>query len=156
MGLLSVVKVPEDDMGKLMGDEEHDSVRHLPRQVDDEVDDGDAHATALVLPARASPLTGYLSHTPLEADDNWIVGEKRLRIDFGDAAEDGGESIPQVHRDYEPVPGALAGSIQPLADAGRPVPVGCVVFAHGVARRMESHSGLKASTSSSPERCSAI
>jgi len=128
-------------MGNLMGDEEHDGVRHLPRQVDDEVDDGDAHVTTLVLPARASPLTGYLGHTPLEADDDWIVGEKRLRIDFGDVAEDGGKGILQVHRDYEPVPGAPAGSIQPLADAGSPLPVGCVVFAHvvGVAPEMGGH-----------------
>src|SRR5260370_30746861 len=102
-------------MGKLMGDEEHDGVRHLSRQVDDEVDDGDAHATTLVLPARASPLTGYLSHTPLEADDDWIVGEKRLRIEFGDVAEDGEKVILQVPRGYEPRPATLAASTPPRA-----------------------------------------
>src|SRR5260370_36170190 len=107
-------------MGKLMGDEEHDGVRHLSRQVDDEVDDGDAHATTLVLPARASPLTGYLSHTPLEADDDWIVGEKRVRIDLWDAAEGGGKGMLQVQGDYEPGAGALAGSIHPRHDAGSP------------------------------------
>jgi hypothetical protein len=119
-------------MGNLMGDEEEDGVRHLPRQVDDEVDDGDAHVTTLVLPARASPVTGYLGHSPLEANEDWVVDEKRLRIDFGDAAEDGEEGILQVQLDHEPVLGAPAGSIQPLPDAGSPLAVGCVVFAHGV------------------------
>jgi len=125
-----------------MGDEEDDGVRHLPRQVDDEVDDGDAHVTILVLPARASPVTGYLGHTPLEANEDWVVGEKRLRIEFGDAAEDGEQGILQVQLDHEAAPGASpAGSIQPLPDAGSPVPVGCVVFAHvvGVAPEMGSH-----------------
>jgi hypothetical protein len=168
-GLLTMVEVPEDDMGNLMGDEGDDGVRHLPRQVDDEVDDGDAHVTVLVLPARASPVTGYLGHTPLEANEDWVVGEKRLRIEFGDAAEDGEQGILQVQLDNEAACGAPAGAIQPLPDASGSGPVGWVVAAHVVSAEPEmedypylalvvlacpfghdGHSGRKASTSSSP------